>query len=361
MTTNPEPDKDAEKSRLAILGQIKAFDLPPLEEGSDAYLSLEQSLLQHGCINPVVMDGQEVISGRARQAICRKHRIKYETIQVDDLSDVDVVSLRNDLTFVGRHINMATKKEYAGQLLLASKGELSNRAIQSKACLDKKLVQGIRDELEASGEIPHTTVRYSRDGRSQDITDKEERQGEVVESDPEDEGWQQDESNGEPGADFEESDNEDEAAGEEELNEPQDDKYPQLVCFDGPDPDELPKHVYEVNKEKLTIVRRKVDREEGEKYVVANGQLISKCYAHPTWAEAHYSLLTALQGDKEAAVYEIEELGDQRKELLAELKSVENHIARLEKGKQKLALRLTKVEAMSPPKRAEAEMEEAIA
>jgi hypothetical protein len=348
----------SKEKRRAFVEELKAFDLPVSGKETDAYLSLEASIVEHGCINPIVMHGAEVISGRARKAICDEHGIKYETVQVDDLSNADLVSLRNDLNFAGRQIDMATKKEYAKYLLLASKGELSNRAVQSKASLDKKLVQAIRRELEASGDIPHTTIRYSRDGRSQDVSDKEERQSEAnLDESQEDERLKEIDENPE-----------DEWSGEVELEESHEDEpskdeeeHPHLVCFDGPSPEELPRHVYQANSDKITIVRRKVDREEGDKYVLANGQWISKCYTHPTWVEAHDSLLAAVQSDQEEKAEDLEELKEKRKDVLSTLKRLESQIATVEKQKQKLELRLKKVEAMTPPKQATAEMEPAVA
>jgi hypothetical protein len=229
------------------------------------------------------------------------------------------------------------------------------------AALDHKTVQAIRAELEAGGEIPHTTERYSRDGRSQDVSEKEQRSIETELVGPEEDAWTQDED--EPVSDINDSDIEDEeaATGEEEFDDEQRDKYPQLVCIDGVFPDELPVQVYEVNKDKASIVRRKVDRQDGDNYILANGKTLPKAYGHLTWLEAHDMLLAAVQGDQEAKADDIEDLAEERKELLAELKKLESQIAAAKKEKEKLDLRLKKVEGMEQPKGAEVETEEAIA
>jgi hypothetical protein len=121
-------------------------------------------------------------------------------------------------------------KAYAKDLLLDSKGKLSNRAIGSMACLDAKTIQVVREELEASEEIHHTAKRYSRDGRSQDVSDKDERKGKPIDKDAVPD-WRK------------------VAEEEEEADEEEDASLP-LVRVDSYEvPQHRPDYVYEVNKD----------------------------------------------------------------------------------------------------------------
>jgi hypothetical protein len=328
-----DKDKSAEEKRLAILGAIKVFDLPPLEEGTAAYASLEASILQHGCMSPIVMHGDQVLSGRARMAICDKNGIKYKVIQLDDLSEADLVSLQNDLSFAGRQIDNPTKKTYAKELLLATKGKLSNRAIGSKAGLDPKTVQVVREALETGEEIPHTVKRCDRYGRAQDVSDKDERK--VKPSD------------------------DDVAEDKEQSEEDDEETNLHLVKVDSFDmPDTRPDYVYEVRKDKGSIVRRKVERQRGDKYYLSNGESIAKRCGHPTWLGAQEALVSALQTEKDDKEEEMEDLIDTKKKLVLDLKNIEAQIVGATKEIQKLDQRIEKVEQLVPPKGAAAETEE---
>jgi len=98
--------------------------LPPLDE--QTYLSLEQSILDYGCMNPLVLWNNLLIDGYNRYGILTKHALPYNTVSMDFASRDEVliwiistqISRRNlstmQLTFFrGLHYN-TDKKLHGG-------------------------------------------------------------------------------------------------------------------------------------------------------------------------------------------------------------------------------------------------------
>jgi len=98
--------------------------LPPLDE--QTYLSLEQSILDYGCMNPLVLWNRILIDGHNRFGILTKHSLPFNTVSMEFASREEVliwiistqVSRRNlsamQLTFFrGLHYN-TDKKLHGG-------------------------------------------------------------------------------------------------------------------------------------------------------------------------------------------------------------------------------------------------------
>jgi len=98
--------------------------LPPLDE--QTYLSLEQSILDYGCMNPLVLWNNILIDGYNRYGILTKYALPYNTVSMDFASRDEVliwiistqISRRNlstmQLTFFrGLHYN-TDKKLHGG-------------------------------------------------------------------------------------------------------------------------------------------------------------------------------------------------------------------------------------------------------
>ena len=55
--------------------------IPPLSD--DEYKGLEESIIKHGCRDPLVLWGDTIVDGHNRYEICTKHGIKFNTVQMD--------------------------------------------------------------------------------------------------------------------------------------------------------------------------------------------------------------------------------------------------------------------------------------
>jgi hypothetical protein len=154
------------------------------------------------------------------------------------------------------------------------------------------------------------------------------------------------------GVDEEEPNGEEEEKETEKIN-------PHLLKVDSFDmPETRPDYVYEVSKDKGSIIRRKVEKQRGDKYYLSTGKSLLKEYGHPSWIGAHDSLIGALRMEVEDKDDELEELTEEKEKLVADLKNVEAQILGAIKEKEKLAERIIKVEELVPPKGAAAETEE---
>ena len=73
---------------MKIDNEFKSL-IPPLTE--DEYRGLEQSILEEGCRDALVMWGDTLIDGHNRYEICTKHNIAYNAVQMDFDSRNDVI------------------------------------------------------------------------------------------------------------------------------------------------------------------------------------------------------------------------------------------------------------------------------
>jgi hypothetical protein len=63
--------------KIIIDEEFKAI-LPALDR--ETYAMLEESLLSHGCMNPLVLWNGVLIDGHNRYEICKRHKIRFQTI-----------------------------------------------------------------------------------------------------------------------------------------------------------------------------------------------------------------------------------------------------------------------------------------
>ena len=80
--TNPQgfQDGDLPVPDITIDPALKAL-IPPLTP--EELSQLEQNILAHGCRDPLVIWGNVLIDGHNRHAICTRHGIPFQTVQMD--------------------------------------------------------------------------------------------------------------------------------------------------------------------------------------------------------------------------------------------------------------------------------------
>ena len=72
--------------------------IPPLTE--DEYSRLEQSILDEGCRDAIILWGNIIVDGHNRYRICQKHNISFRTLQKEFATkdDVKLWMLQNQLS-----------------------------------------------------------------------------------------------------------------------------------------------------------------------------------------------------------------------------------------------------------------------
>lgn len=72
--------------------------IPPLSD--DEYKGLEESIIKHGCRDPIVLWGDTIVDGHNRYEICTKYGIKFNTVQMDfkDESHATYWIIKNQLS-----------------------------------------------------------------------------------------------------------------------------------------------------------------------------------------------------------------------------------------------------------------------
>ena len=131
--------------------------IPPLS--STEYGQLEQSILAHGCRDPIVLWRDKIIDGHNRYEICTKHGIPYETVKLRFPSR-DAAKLwmlenqlgRRNLTDAMRIELAALKVQYMGHKTnisehIARAAKLSDRTVrrymQIKARGDQEMLEKV--------------------------------------------------------------------------------------------------------------------------------------------------------------------------------------------------------------------------
>ncbi|MCL2623158.1 MAG: hypothetical protein FWD31_05760 [Planctomycetaceae bacterium] len=81
---------------LIINEELKTL-LPPLS--SEEYAGLEESILKHGCLSPLIVWNDILVDGHCRYEICIKHSIPFgiKNVEFDDLDDAKLWILKHQL------------------------------------------------------------------------------------------------------------------------------------------------------------------------------------------------------------------------------------------------------------------------
>ena len=117
------PKKTKTKTvKITVDAEFKRFIMPLRQE---EFIILEDSIIIHGCREPLVTWRGILIDGHHRLAICNKHGLKYKTVEMDfnDRDDVCVWIVKNQLG----HRNLRSDAERV-QVALKLKPILRKRA-----------------------------------------------------------------------------------------------------------------------------------------------------------------------------------------------------------------------------------------
>lgn len=71
--------------------------IPPLT--AEEYAGLEESILQHGCMDALIVWGNTLVDGHNRYEICEKHGVEYQTKNIDfeDRNEAKLWMMKNQL------------------------------------------------------------------------------------------------------------------------------------------------------------------------------------------------------------------------------------------------------------------------
>lgn len=138
-------------------------DLPPIP--AELQRLLEADIRSRGVLVPVIVaqDG-EVIDGRLRMEIARKHGLPCPKIVVGRLGRHDRFDLRVCINTYRRHLTQAQVRECISWMLRREPAA-SDRSVAKRVGVNHRTVAGVRRALEAGGEILHLPSRTGSDGK----------------------------------------------------------------------------------------------------------------------------------------------------------------------------------------------------
>ena len=110
--------------------------IPPLTE--DEYSRLEQSILDEGCRDAIILWGNIIVDGHNRYRICQKHNISFRTLQKEFATkdDVKLWMLQNQLS--RRNLSDLARVEMVRKCEDAVKAQAEKRMLAGKA--DPKVI-----------------------------------------------------------------------------------------------------------------------------------------------------------------------------------------------------------------------------
>jgi ParB-like chromosome segregation protein Spo0J len=142
--------------------------LPPLS--TDERAELLENIKQNGIKYPILVDeAGNVIDGHHRLDIARELGLSPREVPIETHRGLDEVKKREIALTLNTHrrqLDRDQKRKLIGSLLKADP-EKSDRAIADQVGVDNKTVATVRDDLEASEEIPHVEQRTDKKGRKQ--------------------------------------------------------------------------------------------------------------------------------------------------------------------------------------------------
>lgn len=133
---------------------------------AEEYADLEASILAHGVQVPIVVDADgEVIDGHHRLEIAQANGLDCPEIVRDDLTtDDEKIALALTLNVHRRHLTREQRRDLI-RISLRAAPDLSDRQHAEMTGADHKTVGSVRNDMQATGEIPQSDRRTGADGR----------------------------------------------------------------------------------------------------------------------------------------------------------------------------------------------------
>jgi ParB-like chromosome segregation protein Spo0J len=148
-----------------VTAAVRFQALPPLSP--DEYKSLEESVLAHGILVPILVDEFDVvIDGHHRQRIAQQHDLPCPREVKTGFTDVEKRTLALSLNIDRRHLTRVQRHALVAESIKTDP-HLSDREHGRRTGVDHKTAGTVRDELEQRGEIPHVPERVDSVGRHQ--------------------------------------------------------------------------------------------------------------------------------------------------------------------------------------------------
>lgn len=142
---------------------VRFQGLPPLSP--DEYQALEQSILEHGVLVPILLDENGiVIDGHHRRKIAKHHDIDCPTETKTGLTDTAKRTLALSINLDRRHLNREQRRILAAESLKVDP-QLADTVHARRTGVSDKTVTTVRSELESTSEIPKLERTLGADGR----------------------------------------------------------------------------------------------------------------------------------------------------------------------------------------------------
>jgi ParB-like chromosome segregation protein Spo0J len=156
------PRTDTRISQPGIAA-VRFQALPPLSP--DEYHTLEESILTHGVLVPIIVDEHDVvIDGHHRQKIAKHHNLPCPREVKAGFTDAEKRTMALSLNIDRRHLTREQRRALVAESVKADP-QLSDREHGRRTGVSDKTAGAVRHELETNAEIPHSTDRTTADGR----------------------------------------------------------------------------------------------------------------------------------------------------------------------------------------------------
>ena len=152
--THQEKSKEDDMEQIRIDEEFRTL-IPPLTE--EERIGLEQSILNEGCRDALVLWNDTLIDGHNRYEICTRHGIKFETVSRDFSNRDEVVAWIITNQFGRRNLPLHERARLALRLkpILAEKAEAR---MKSGNPVQKSAQGKTRDELAKVAGVSHDTI-----------------------------------------------------------------------------------------------------------------------------------------------------------------------------------------------------------
>lgn len=138
-------------------------NMPPLTP--EEYTALEASILEHGILSPVITDEAGVIlDGHHRSKIASEHGISCPKQIVYGKTDTEKRTMALSLNLDRRHLNREQKRALVAESVKADP-QMADNVHAKRTGSSDKTVTSIREELEATSEIPKFDKTIGADGK----------------------------------------------------------------------------------------------------------------------------------------------------------------------------------------------------
>jgi ParB-like chromosome segregation protein Spo0J len=146
-----------------VTAAVRFQALPPLSP--DEYQTLEQSILTHGILVPIVVDEHDVvIDGHHRQKIAKHHNLPCPREVKPSFTDAEKRTMALSLNIDRRHLTREQRRALVAESVKADP-QLSDREHARRTGVSDKTAGAVRHELETNAEIPHSPERTTADGK----------------------------------------------------------------------------------------------------------------------------------------------------------------------------------------------------